>query len=69
MTDEFNNREYVALLLRKVLIGALTVGEAVKNFPFELNEMPNEGDRFATEFVRHFFNFPRVKKLPFLKQR
>ncbi|MBD9205457.1 MAG: pseudouridylate synthase, partial [Lactobacillus ruminis] len=26
-------------------------------FPCELNEMPNEGDRFATEFVRHFFNF------------
>lgn len=38
MTDEFNNREYVALLLRKVLIGALTVGEAVKNFPFDTGD-------------------------------
>lgn len=35
MDGEFNKREYVALLIRKVLIGAITVGEAVKNFPFD----------------------------------
>lgn len=34
-------------------------------FPFELNEMPNEGGRFATEFVRHLFSFSRVKNYLF----
>lgn len=38
MTDEFNNREYVALLIRKVLIGAMPVWEAVKNFPFDTGD-------------------------------
>ena len=28
----------------------------------ELNEMPNEGGRFAIEFVMHLFNFLLVKK-------
>lgn len=34
-------------------------------FTLELNEMPNKNDRCATDFVRHFFNFVRVKKLFF----
>lgn len=38
MEQQFNNREYVALLIRKVLIGALTVAEAVKNFPFDTGD-------------------------------
>ncbi len=25
-------------------------------FPLEINEIPNEGGRFATAFVRHFLN-------------
>lgn len=35
MENEFDNRTYVALLIRKVLIGAITVGEAVRNYPFD----------------------------------
>lgn len=26
-------------------------------FPLEINEIPNEGGRFATAFVRHFFKY------------
>lgn len=35
MEQDLDNRVYVALMIRKVLIGALTVAEAVKNFPFD----------------------------------
>lgn len=38
MERDLENREHVALLLRKVLIGALTVGEAVRNFPFDTGD-------------------------------
>jgi len=38
MEQNIDNREYVSLLLRKVLIGALTVGEAVRNFPFDTGD-------------------------------
>lgn len=38
MENEFDNRTYVALLIRKVLIGAITVGEAVRNYPFDTGD-------------------------------
>ena len=38
MEDFKENRAFVAVLIRKVLIGALTVGEAVRNFPFDTGD-------------------------------
>ncbi len=38
MPQNLENRAFVAVLIRKVLIGALTVGEAVKNFPFDTGD-------------------------------
>lgn len=38
MEDFKENRPFVAVLIRKVLIGALTVGEAVRNFPFDTGD-------------------------------
>ena len=38
MEDFKENRAFVVVLIRKVLIGALTVGEAVRNFPFDTGD-------------------------------
>lgn len=38
MEDFKENRAFVAVLIRKVLIGALTVGEAVRNFTFDTGD-------------------------------
>ena len=38
MEDFKENRAFVAVLIRKVLIGALTVGEAVRKFPFDTGD-------------------------------
>ena len=38
MEQNFEIRAYVALLIRKVLIGALTVAEAVRSFPFDTGD-------------------------------
>ena len=38
MEDFKENRAFVAVLIRKVLIGALTVGEAVRNCPFDTGD-------------------------------
>lgn len=38
MEDFKENRAFVAVLIRKVLIGALTVGKAVRNFPFDTGD-------------------------------
>lgn len=38
MIQDFENRTFVALLMRKVLIGAITVGEAVRTFPFDTGD-------------------------------
>lgn len=38
MEDFKENRAFVAVLIRKVLIGALTVGEAVRIFPFDTGD-------------------------------
>ena len=38
MTQNLESRSLVAVLIRKVLIGALTVGEAVRNFPFDTGD-------------------------------
>lgn len=35
MEDFLENRAFVAVLIRKVMIGAITVGQAVKNYPFD----------------------------------
>ena len=35
MTEDIQNRKLVAVMIRKVLIGALTVGAAVKSYPFD----------------------------------
>lgn len=47
MENDFDNRTYVALLIRKVLIGAITVGEAVRNYPFDTGDKSIEASYHA----------------------
>lgn len=38
MKQNFENRAFVAVLIRKVLIGAMTVGQVIKNYPFDTGD-------------------------------
>lgn len=38
MPKDLEDRYFVSVLIRKIIIGALSVGEAVRNFPFDTGD-------------------------------
>lgn len=65
--DKLNTNDDLSIKFKKNLLEKLRRNNKKElrkkfRFPLESNEMPNEGCRKSTDFVRHFFNFGYVKR-------